>query len=777
MLAFPLLVFYFLYRGFRNPRYIHNFMERLGGRPFSSKPTLAGSIWLHAVSVGEVVSSIRLIEHLRANNPRIPLFVSVTTLAGRAIADEKLKQLVDAVFYAPIDYPFAIRRVLRRIRPAVLVILETEIWPALYGEVKRCKCGLLVLNGRISDRAFPRYLRFRALFKRSLGMPDAIYVQSEQDRSRYIQIGAPEDRVKVLGNLKYDAAPPKAAPPQFVTDLIAHLRPTAIWIAASTMPAMDASDVDEDDAVIAAFQELARHHPGLLLILVPRKPERFNEAARRLSNARVRFIRRSENAIPPAAALPCVLLLDSIGELAALFPLADVVFMGGTLARRGGHNILEPAICARPIVIGPHMENFAAIASDFRAHQAVIEIASAPELANAVGRLLTDSTLRRELGARAAQLAAKTTGAAAKAAAAILKAQDFATPVWNRPGPSKPILWLFSRLWMRGARRRYARDLARSRQLDAPVISVGGISMGGVGKTPLVDLLAERLKAQGLQPAILTRGYRRKSIEKSLVVPAGAAVPARKSGDEPQIFIRSGFAHVGIGADRWTTGRLLEEKLKPDIFILDDGFQHWRLQRQLDIVLIDALNPFAGGAVFPLGALREPIEALSRAEAIVISRAQPKRQYAGIQARIRAVNPDAPIFFASVEPQYWVNERTRERVTAPPRPEIAFCGLANPSSFWQTLAELNIEPVFRWAFDDHHHYTHLELRRLASQARFRGAQALVTTEKDAMNLPEKALEILAPVDLYWLKIGTQLDDEAGLIALMNAKARHRSHAP
>ena len=748
-------------------------MERLGGRPASFKPTAAGSIWLHAVSVGEVISSIRLLEELRIRNPTVPLFVSVTTLAGRAIADQKLGALVNGVFYSPIDYQFAVRRVLRRIRPALLVVLETEIWPVLYREVKRADAALVIVNGRISDRAFPRYRVFRALFRPILAMPDAIFVQSEQDRARYIAIGAPQERVSALGNLKYDASPAQSPPPKLATDLMTLLRPGAVWIAASTMPPADSDEVDEDDIVIRAYRELIERHPRLLLILVPRRPERFDEAARRLAAAGLRFVRRSEDTIDPGITLPCVLLLDSMGELATLFPLADVVLVGGTLARRGGHNILEPAICGKAVIIGPHMENFPAIAFDFRAHHAVLEIANPADLAGAVDRLLADEGLRYELGARASELAAKRSGAAEAAAIKILKLHDFAIPVWDRPGPTTPILWLLSKLWIAATRRKQAREVAHAQCLSAPVISIGGISMGGTGKTPVVDLLAEKLRGQDLQPGILTRGYRRKSIEKCLVVSAGAAIAARKTGDEPQILIRSGFAHVGIGSDRCMTGRLLEEKLKPDIILLDDGFQHRRLQRQLDIVLIDTLNPFDGGSVFPLGGLREPIESLSRADAIVLTRIQPHREYRGIRAKIRAVNPGAPIFSAQVEPKCWINEKTRERLATPPRPVIAFCGLANPSSFWRTLAVLGIEPVFRWAFDDHHHYTHWQLRRLASHARDRGAAVLLTTEKDAMNLPDRALEVLEPVDLYWLKIGTQLDDEAGLMALIASKLARR----
>jgi len=243
------------------------------------------------------------------------------------------------------------------------------------------------------------------------------------------------------------------------------------------------------------------------------------------------------------------------------------------------------------------------------------------------------------------------------------------------------------------------------------------------------------------------------------------------TGDEAQILVRSGYAHVGIGADRWWTGSLLENMYHPDVFLLDDGFQHHRLARNLDIVLIDALNPFAGGAVFPLGGLREPLSALRRADAFVITRSVAAREYRGLRKQLHALNARAPIFRAMVEPLYWVNERTGQPGHPPEGPLAAFCGLANPASFWGTLRALRIQPVFTWAFGDHHSYQWIELQRLAEHARVHSSSVLLTTQKDAANLPERAGEILmdASVELYWLKIGIQIDDEAGLISLITSK--------
>ena len=720
--------------------------------PATYKRTAPGSIWLHAVSVGEVITSFGLVNELRAANPHIPIYLSTTTLAGRTLADQKLAASLNGLFYAPIDYTFAVRRVLRSIRPAVVVVLETEIWPNLYRQIKRAECGLLVINGRISDRALPRYRRFRPVFHAALAYPDAIFTQSESDRERYVEIGAPHERVKIGGNLKYDARagnPP--APPQAIADLIASTKPEAVWIAASTMPGADSSDPDESELVLSTFEQLAPRYPRMLLIIAPRKPERFDLVADALRARGINFVRRTQLG---DLVLPGVLLLDTIGELASTFALSDVVFMGGTIARRGGHNILEPAFAARPIIIGPHMENFTAIADEFRTAGAVVEIGSPAELTAAVDALLKDSNRRTELGRLAVELANRRRGGTARAVREILSAHDRAVPAWNLYGFGKTLAGCLTPLWKWGGK---LKQPHAPQSLATPVISVGGISMGGAGKTPFVLLLAEGLRKLGIKPAILTRGYGRRSLAKMIIIPAHGSAPVSSTGDEAQIFVRSGTAHVGICADRYLAGRAIEDQLKPDVFLLDDGFQHRRLKRDLDIVLIDALDPFAGGALFPRGRLREPLDALVRADVFVITRAQPGREYEGIRERLRQFNPNAPMFLATVELKHMVHPSNRF---------AAFCGLGNPDSFWTTLHEANIEPVFTWAFRDHHVYKPNELRRLAAQARSRGAKALITTEKDFMNLPENFAALIAPVELCRLDVELKVQNEHELFALI-----------
>ena len=305
--------------------------ERAGLLPPQFVQTLPGCIWLHAVSVGEIIASIELIRALRRDLPNVPVFVSASTLAGHAMAVEKLAGLAAGVFYAPVDYVFAVRRVLRALQPSVVVVLETEIWPNLFREARRSGAGVVMVNGRISDRTARWYARFRWFFRAVLSQANRILAQSDADRERFIAAGAPAERIEDGGNLKYDFEPREAPADSPVRRYLAQHAGKRVWIAASTTAD---ERIAEEDAVLAAYAEL----PGWVLILAPRKPDRFDEVAGKISARGLEFVRRSRME-EGAAAHPTILLLDTIGELASLFALADVVFMGGTLADRGGHNI------------------------------------------------------------------------------------------------------------------------------------------------------------------------------------------------------------------------------------------------------------------------------------------------------------------------------------------------------------------------------------------------------------------------------------------------------
>lgn len=738
-LSLPLLLVYLLGRIVRNRAYAKNLAERFGKLSF--RRTQRGGLWLHAVSVGEVLSSVEMIRQLRATLPGIPIYLSVTTLAGRDIAEQRLGAIADHIFYTPIDLCWAVRLTLRHLDPLAVIIFETEIWPNLWRETKRRGAGLIVLNGRISNRAWPRYERFWWLFRPILAHADCILAQSEQDAERYRFLLGDTERVQSVGNLKYDATPPE--PAEALRTWVQRLNPSAVWIAASTMPPLVEGDVDEDDAVIAAYQQLSG--TGLLLVLAPRRPERFEIVAEKLRSADIAFVRRS--ALGPLT-LPGVLLLDTMGELSGAFALADVVFMGGTLARRGGHNVLEPSYFARPIIVGPNNQNFAEMVLQFLNQGAIRQISSASHLAPTVAELLTNPG---EYGAQAQLVAARERGATARALKSVLQVIDqsltFEPSFW----------WLAPLEWLWYAGVFVDRSIrGRGHQLAQATVSLGNLTYGGAGKTPLTLWLAERLP----RSAVLTRGYGRQSSE-ILALPPGASAPLGQTGDEAQIFLRSGRVAVGIGSDRRAAAQALVSVFAPDIFLLDDGFQHWPLARDFDIVLIDTQDPFGGGHLLPVGRLREPISALSRAGFVVLTRTQTARRYTKLLARIRQENTRAPIVRASIRPVTWM--RGEQPINLPAGSYAAFCGLANPGSFRASVASLGWQPVSFTAFPDHHRYQAHDLEPLTASA----PDGLLTTEKDWVKV--EALGLAAPV--YWLKVELDVDEGEELLRLIRAARR------
>ena len=770
----PFIVAYLVYRGTKDRQYRRSLPERFGFLPI--RVTTPGSIWLHAVSVGEVLSAAGMIGRLRAEFPDSRIYISVSTIAGKKLAGERLEKTVDGVFYAPFDFTFAVRRVLRALEPALVIVMETEIWPNLFHEAKRFGARLVVVNGRISDRALPRYSRLAWFFQFVLRRADRILTQSRQDTARYLSLGADAEAVLEVGNLKYDFSASSATPPALVADFVTCCRPSLVLIAASTMPGLDSSDVDEDDAVIDAYKAWSVEFPRLLMILVPRRPDRFDLAAAKLSASRIPYSRRSTMKAAEELALPGVLLLDSMGELGGLFPLADLVFMGGTIARRGGHNILEPASFGKAVVAGPHMENFAEIARDFTEGGGLARFDSRGELGTTVARLLANVGERKQIGDRAKLLAESKRGATDRIMSTLREQYDLAAPrkvrfLWQRLFLTPvALIWGYASAW------NIRRQQTNARSVETPVISVGGLGMGGAGKTPFVLWLGRKLQQAGESPAFLTRGYRRRSAEKISVFPPGQECHTSVTGEEAQILLRSGVGPIGISSSRLEAAVALEKQFNPSVFLLDDGFQHARLRRNVDIVLIDTLDPFCGDAPFPLGRQREFPAALGRASVLILTRCGMGRGYRGLIAELRGWNANAPLFLSRVKAFALVEASGGQRFPLElfkDKRVAAFCGLGNPASFWKSLEELGYNPVYRWRFGDHHHYKPEELSRVEKQALAEGAEVLVTTQKDFLNLPTRWREAAPNLPLYWLDVDLEVEGEAELLEFVTLHMKQK----
>jgi 3-deoxy-D-manno-octulosonic-acid transferase len=441
-LAALLLVPYWLVQGLRHGKYISNLGERLG----FSFPALdklpahsTGAIWIHAVSVGEALSSITLARRLKEAYPHRPLILSTTTNTGQALARERMP-FADAVIYFPLDWAFCVRRALDAVRPSVVLVLETEIWPNFLREAGRRKIPVLFVSGRISDRSFARYQTYLGIFgfflrpflKSVLSNASAFLMQSEKDADRLRALGAPADRVRVSGNLKYDLELP---PPT----------PLSNWLAtelkrSGRSPIIVAGSVvaTEEPHALIAFGTLQGEYPKALLVLAPRKPECFDDAAEFIDESHRKFIRRSRLPIPGPgqsqaaqasdnSTIPddvTVLLLDSIGELASLYGLADGAFVGGSLVSSGGHNILEPAAFGKIPVFGASMENFAEIAARFVAAGAAIQVESPEDVGVAWIELFRDPERMEKMSEMARHLVADSRGATDRAVAEIAKRLD-----------------------------------------------------------------------------------------------------------------------------------------------------------------------------------------------------------------------------------------------------------------------------------------------------------------------------------------------------------------
>jgi len=462
VLIFPLLLLYLARRVLKNRAYLGGLAQRFGFLPPAFRQTVPGSIWLHAVSVGEVIAAQALLAELRRRLPAAPLFVSCSTLAGRQMASQKLSSLATGVFFAPLDLAWIVRRVLRHLRPAVVVVMETEIWPNLFRQTEASGARLVIVNGRISDKALPRYRRLAWFFRAVLPSAARVLAQDETAAARYRELGAVH--VENAGNLKYDFDPDSVRLDPALAAFLARLDPAEVVVAGSTMPPAAASDPDEDEVAAEVFARLAAARPRLLMVLAPRRPERFSTAAALLEAKGIPLLRRSALTPDSQLPLPGVLLLDTIGELASLFACAEAVFMGGTLVDRGGHNILEPAAHGCAIVTGPNMQNFAEIAAAFRAAGAVVTVGDASSLATELASLLDDPARREALGRKALEQAAARRGATSRAASAIVELYEQAVPSPPRFNPLAPV-------WRGGLA--LHRALSRPERLPVPVVSIG----------------------------------------------------------------------------------------------------------------------------------------------------------------------------------------------------------------------------------------------------------------------------------------------------------------
>ncbi|MFN7928283.1 MAG: 3-deoxy-D-manno-octulosonic acid transferase [Blastocatellia bacterium] len=438
-LAFLTLLPYFLFQAFLHKKYLNNFRERLGALPDSLQADGRPTIWIHAVSVGETLAAHPLVQALRERFPAYRLILSTTTATGQAVARSRISE-ADGFCYYPLDWRFSVQRALQTIQPSAVVLMESELWPNFLRECKRRNIPVIVANGRVSDRSFRRSQKFAFWFRQVTTNVTHFLMQSEADAERIQALGACAERVIVSGNIKYDIGESHTAATR---DTSAQLLNTEFALTSQPLIVAGSTSDAEEELLLAAFAQV-RKAPGLeavRLLLAPRHPERFEAVAKLLDSSPFKHVRRSAsvsqsepagignltaltNAKTPARTAD-VILLDSIGELASIYRYASVVFVGGSLIPKGGHNILEPARDAKPIIVGPHMENFREITAEFLRHEAVIQLQGTTDstliaaLQETLIDLLHDDARAQTLGANARATVESNRGATARTVAVL----------------------------------------------------------------------------------------------------------------------------------------------------------------------------------------------------------------------------------------------------------------------------------------------------------------------------------------------------------------------
>jgi len=387
-LVTPIIVMRLLARGVRYRDYHRRWRERFG---FYQGPTLRGSIWVHAVSVGEVNAAEPLIKALREAYVNAPLVVTTVTPTG----SERVRQLFgDSVYhvYLPYDLPFAVSRFMQQVRQRLAIIVETEIWPNLYFACKKRGIPLMIVNARLSERSLRGYRPLQGLVRSALGCVRQIAAQSRTDAARYRLLGVEPARIVVSGNLKFDMPVPYAAVQagEELRRKWGHLRP--VWIAGSTHEG-------EELPVLEAHLQVLKRLPDALLLIAPRHPERFRLVESSVRSLGFSMATRSADRVPSAAHQ--VFVIDAMGELMQFYAAADLAFVGGSLVPIGGHNVLEPAALSRPVLVGPHTFNFEEITLTLIGEGAAVRLADASELGTAVLQLLRDAERRKSMGMHA----------------------------------------------------------------------------------------------------------------------------------------------------------------------------------------------------------------------------------------------------------------------------------------------------------------------------------------------------------------------------------------
>jgi 3-deoxy-D-manno-octulosonic-acid transferase len=735
--------------------------QRLGFLPARLVRNGGPVLWVHAVSLGEVVAVAPLIRRLHAGHPDHQIVVSTVTETGREAVEQRLAGIAEHC-YAPLDFPWVVTRVVRKLNPAAFLFVETELWPNLLRSLFHRGTPAVLVNGRLSSSSFPRYRMVKPLIAQALEAVSLCLMQSERDVERIVALGASPDRVHRTGNIKFD---------QPLPDQSRLLARTGLGLAdGEELIVCGSTHPVEEEQLLACYHMLRREYPALVLVLAPRHIERAAAVESAAKEQGLPVVRRSLMSPTPWRG-PRVIVLDTRGELAGLYRHAILAFVGGTFVPVGGHNLLEPAAWSRPVFFGPYTDHCTEMADLLLAAGGGQRVRDGAELAEAIIRLLKDRAALQQMGSSAHKVVADNQGAieySLKLIGELLRdrsqGEDGLAPSVVPAGQVRfPVRWLLLILTVPyGLAVRIRAVLYRlgwlpTRRLPCRVVSVGNLTVGGTGKTPVVIWLVERLLARDCKVGVLSRGYKRTGREPALLVSDGKTVLAgpAEAGDEPYLIARRcPGAVVAVGTDRYRLGRWVLERFPIDCFVLDDGFQHLGLQRDVNLLLIDASDPAGLAHLLPAGRLREPLSAAKRATEVLLTRvAGPDSVMAPIRA---ATGRDFQPVLVRFRAEGLVDVRTgavEQTGSISGRSTLIFSGIARADSFRDLLAGLGVKVVEELVFPDHHAYTDADLDSIRTRAVRGHAEVILTTEKDAV----KVAPLLRPDDrVLAVRLGTEI---------------------
>ena len=804
---------YYTYRLFTEKGFSRRFRQSLGRvhNKEIEKVMRKDCIWIHGASVGEIVATSPLVKQIRQEMPDRPILVSAFTVGGYNMAKQIIPE-ADAIIFFPLDLPFVAESMVKRIHPGIFMPVETELWPNFLRAIRERHIPVMMVNGRISEKSVKTYRYLYGIWDEMLSTVSRFCMQSSIDADYIYSLGADKNKIFVTGNTKFDQTYAEVTPEDYTRykEELGLNDSYPIIMAGSTHPG-------EEKALFDAFKKVREKHADARLVIAPRKVNRADEISKLASSYGFETGYRSKMLGNPSLRKEYpVVLLDTIGELGRIYAVGDVVFVGGSLCKTGGHNVLEPAAHAKPIIVGPNMQNFKDSYSLLSKVGACKMVNNVAELANEMLDIIGNDERREKMGAASLQVIKENRGADIRSIHYLKELLDLTSvpsreyasyPINTRGindegggglrhsdaiiqyiyqiayGPETPFYgWLIlgflrgcSYLYEYGVRLKlamYDMGIKKKEKLDCCVISIGNITVGGTGKTPTAQKMADLIKRMGYRVVILNRGYRSHWDKEIGVVSDGNKIfmTAYEAGDEAYLMAKTlpGIPVV-IGKNRAVTGKYAVEKLNAEVIIMDDGYQHWHLERDLDVVLVDTLNMFGNGCVLPRGMLREPLENLNRGDLFLLTKTDQSSVLSRMQLRktIERYNAKAPVVESVHHPKNfveiadWYKGITQNHMDLSElegKDVMVFSAIGNPSSFEQTLSSigLNIKEAVR--YPDHHDYGMLEMQYILERASSHKAVAMITTSKDAVKIPTEFIYSSREIPLYILNMDIQVTD-------------------